>query len=436
MGIARDRLLTSLNNDGTVKWKGSGSDLKSDHGVAYLPEQKIFGNQYYKICTFDTSGNPIQEVDLLHQPQAAPVIGPDGSFYIKTYPASIHAYSKTGILKWSKKHTEGTNSIAIGKDGTLYYTCQDNYLYATLPDGTTKWTINLGEFTRFGIALDDEDNIYVGEGKSLRAYSSDGRQKWRYYINDYISTPTIIGDDSILYFGTRNGKIYALSTANEYQWSFQANGEINQFMTLYNHHLIASSQDSTLYSIYCTSSDLAPKCWSSPFKDRKNTSNAFSPYFPQAEVQSDSLFVTPGETVTLDASTSIALDGGDLHYEWSCLDKPNSDEVLITNANQAIANATIDCPDFGTYSFGVTVTDNSGNQSSSVIFVTCGLKWIKNNLENPFDGVTIGPDGTLYYGRDWYHMNAIDPEGNVKWDSNIGDAAHKTFLAHGKRFFT
>jgi len=65
--------------------------------------------------------------------------------------------------------------------------------------------------------------------------------------------------------------------------------------------------------------------------------------------------VTPGATVALDGSASVALSGGIASYQWTQLSGP---AVTIVNANQAVAGVTLPQVE-ARYEFQLQVTDNT-----------------------------------------------------------------------------
>ena len=116
------------------------------------------------LWTFKTGG-------IVHR---APAIGSDGTVYIGSSNAKVHALDgESGVKKWEFKAGFWVRSSpAIGPDGTVYIGSADKKLYA----------IN---------------------GKS-------GEKKWEFKTGDEVFSSPAIGSDGTVYVGSADNKLYAL----------------------------------------------------------------------------------------------------------------------------------------------------------------------------------------------------------------------------------
>jgi chitodextrinase len=126
---------------------------------------------------------------------------------------------------------------------------------------------------------------------------------------------------------------------------------------------------------------------------------------PIAEAGPDQTITAPANSVILNGSASYDPDGTIVSYSWVLVSGLGS--VIISNSNQVIAGVSGLTP--GSYTFQLTVTDNSGATSNDSVTVTV-------NPANQSPVAIAGSDTTIYLPASSFQLNAsnsYDPDGNI-----------------------
>ncbi len=126
---------------------------------------------------------------------------------------------------------------------------------------------------------------------------------------------------------------------------------------------------------------------------------------PIAKPGADITITQPASSVTLDGSGSYDPDGTIAAYAWSQVSGPNT----ASFSDPSIAKPTVSGLIIGTYTFRLTVTDNSGNTGSADVKVT-----VKSS--NIFPVVKAGPDQTITLPTNSVTVDAsasYDPDGTL-----------------------
>ncbi len=129
---------------------------------------------------------------------------------------------------------------------------------------------------------------------------------------------------------------------------------------------------------------------------------------PIANAGPDQTITAPASSVILNGSASSDPDGTIVSYSWVLTTGQGS--VIISNSNQVIAGVSGLTP--GSYTFQLTVTDNSGATTSDSITVTVNPAIITN--QPPV--AIAGSDTTIYLPASSFQLNAsnsYDPDGNI-----------------------
>jgi hypothetical protein len=130
---------------------------------------------------------------------------------------------------------------------------------------------------------------------------------------------------------------------------------------------------------------------------------------PIANAGPDQTITAPASSVILNGSASYDPDGTIVSYSWVLTSGQGS--VIINNSNSVIASATGLTP--GTYTFQLTVTDDSGAISNDQVDITVNPA-INNTNQSPV--AIAGSDTTIYLPASSFQLNAsnsYDPDGNI-----------------------
>ena len=160
-----------------------------------------------------------------------PALAADGTIYFGSDADKIYALTPHGKVKWTlstemppekkgQKVPAGQwdvdTSPVVGPDGTVYFACH-YYLYAVRPSGELRWRFQagVGRVKIFSSpALGPDGTLYFGtQGKRLFAVNGAGAAVWNVETGgDNDAAPAVSGDT--VYFGSDDGKVRALSTAD------------------------------------------------------------------------------------------------------------------------------------------------------------------------------------------------------------------------------
>lgn len=186
---------------------------------------------------------------------SAPVVGSDGSVYVRTgngsYTARIEqlvALNANGTVRWTYQTSNQLNSPTIGSDGKIYVvvnrplSSDHDYLLALNPtDGTNAWQFDLGRvsigtgFTwayNSRIVVGQDGTIYVVSAFGHEGYGTifalypNGTQKWtwttaeddlycgtsQYLIYCSIESTPALAPNGYLYFKPYGGGVIALNS--------------------------------------------------------------------------------------------------------------------------------------------------------------------------------------------------------------------------------
>jgi Secretion system C-terminal sorting domain/PKD domain len=140
---------------------------------------------------------------------------------------------------------------------------------------------------------------------------------------------------------------------------------------------------------------------------------------PVANAGSNQTITAPASSVILNGSSSFDPDGTIVSYAWVMTSGQGS--VILSNSNTVMASVTGLTP--GTFTFQLTVTDNSGATNSDQVTVTVNPDVNKINLPPV---AIAGSDTTIYLPVSSFLLNAsnsYDPDGNIvsyQWLENSG----------------
>jgi outer membrane protein assembly factor BamB len=301
-----------------------------------------------------------------------PVIGADGTVYVKSKWGAVALNPDDGAIIWQCDNLPwygGHNAMAIGRDGSLYL--NDGRVQALSPAGVFRWSYLVGGFTSPLITVDD--TIIVGTGAGVSALSPQGLPVWRqdaYGGTGCLSAPAI-GPDGAIYFANNWDTVYALNADGSTRWTAPADrGDINQT----NQTTLVLSDDGTLYLgfgcvFYAFSTDGTEK-WRQVFD---STTDLQAP----AIAEDGTIYFGTSDVDDLDNSRLYAYSP-DGTLKWTCF----ADGYAYTSAPTIDANGTI--------YIGLLGTLHAVNPDGT-------LKWAFDEPPADVYAPAIGADGTLYF---------------------------------------
>jgi outer membrane protein assembly factor BamB len=207
---------------------GQGATITGNTGGPAESPWPMFGHdaRHTGLSPYNTSTNTGHLI-WSFQTQApilgSPVIGLDGTIYIKDDNSELYAINPDGTQKWNT--TLGVvysivSTPAIASDGTLYAGGLKK-LYAINPDGTQKWDFTTFDNVDWGLTIDRDGTIYAGpKDQRLYAINPDGTEKWRWFNSWSLTGSPTIGGDGTIYIGSDDDKLHAINPDGTEKWNF------------------------------------------------------------------------------------------------------------------------------------------------------------------------------------------------------------------------
>lgn len=378
--------LTTLNADGL-----GISDLTGLEAAVNLVSLDLRNNQITDTSplvglngtAIRLAGNPAVAGTLAWSKQtggiwSSPAMGQDGTLYVVARNAArLYAYQPDGALKWSRSYggEDGAPSTitnpAVGSDGTVYLRVwgnrtQTDFLYAIEPeDGQIRWT--------FSIVYDPEDDVYFPSSSS-----------------------PAVGADGTVYITTLGGGLLALNSEFQLQWINWTSGFYSQTPST-----PVIGEDGT---IYVGTSDgymvaVAPG---------GRTKWAFH---TGTIVNSSAGFGADG-TVYVNGRSRMHALNPDGSLRWTSMPYGPS---WVPSASSPVVGA-----DGTVYATGQWY--NGGGMLSALLAFdpTNGSERWRHPVGIQFSAPAVAQDGTVYVTSWDRKLNAVNPDGSLKWAYTTG----------------
>jgi outer membrane protein assembly factor BamB len=207
----------------------SSPAIGSDGTIYFLAE----GDRFYALTS---NGNVKWFISMIghSEPDSSAAIASDGTVYVGggSGTSYLYAINSDGSLKWVYDtypdnyliETGVQGSPVIGPDGTVYVKTSGQYspggeLFAINPDGTLKWSTSSlnGVWTTYSTgapAVSADGTVYVGSlDDNLYAITNSGTNvgiAWAFPTGGPIFSAPVIGNDGTVYIGSEDGNLYAV----------------------------------------------------------------------------------------------------------------------------------------------------------------------------------------------------------------------------------
>lgn len=361
---------------------------------------------------------------------STPVVGSDGTVYVSYDDVGdtrydiyrLVALNPNGTLKWSYTFREPEKSILtsypiLGPDGTIYVTLKSN----------------------------EDMSYYQGTLMALKDTGTEAKCVWEYILPLELRDPPtgsspipspVIGSDGTIYFGARmnidDGRlvIFALNLNGTQKWNYTVmDGDSSNLVgqvslskegSIYFNALVRQYLD--YYSVFYALKDIQTSAickWSYTIRDD-------APIYPvgYSTIGPDGTIYVGFEKLAQDSSWNSYLyafedKGSYVLVKWIIneFDRIMAPPAISSNGTIYLAASDLVSKERNLYAF----TDLGS--AASLIW-----KYPINNLEwSP----TIGADGTLYVMSFMSSLYAINPNGTLKWTSNIPSSTKPAIAKDG-----
>ena len=327
-----------------------------------------------------------------------------------------------GLVKWSFETSLGNpiyGSPAIAADGTVYIGSGVNtnlsasFLYALNPNRTAtcsgagntncplaqKWKFEIpGAFSTLesSPAIASDGTIYVGsDNNNLYAVNPNGTEKWVFGTGNEITSSPAIGADGTIYVGSQDGVLYALTDGGQNtvttKWVFGTGGPIQLSSPAIGADgtIYVGSDDNNLYAV-------------NPDGSTKWIFVTGSSVLGSPVIGPDGTIYVGSDDLNLYALT----DGGQntVTKKWTFATSGRPSSAIGPNGTVYVLDGVANL---------YSLTDNGTSYTENWVYGS-------GNFEIP-GSPAIGADGTIYFGGDDGLLQAVYPNGTLKWASESGD---------------
>lgn len=316
-----------------------------------------------------------------HVYYSCPAVADDGTIYISTGIfrhtdwGTLYAVDPGGTIQWSYDCDFNPYSPVVGPDGTIYIQDFHNTLYAVTPAGDLKWKFSdfqspvqiwydMGQRIP---AVGSDGTVYIAADGLYALDPDTGERLWRFnplYSKCCRQSP-VIGSDGTIYIFIHQHDFYAVNPDSTQKWHAQLDHEEEMAFSC-----PAIDKDGMLYIgaerghdgfVYCFNSS-GVKQWK---------------------------YLVEGFGRTVRASPVIGADGT-IH-------------IATKSGGMDIPAKVIALSSAGTELWEYIVENFHGPGSADDVYST----------------PAIGADGTLYFGSENEHFYALNPDGTLKWNTQL-----------------
>jgi outer membrane protein assembly factor BamB len=187
------------------------------------------GAQLWRYTTPEVQGEAVSGLALAEHDR----------LYVSFAAGGLYALTLKGEKLWSVDlgvKARETSNPAISSDGTVYLTSQAAVLHAIAPNGTIKWELGLADGGQVSdpVVTADGTVLVVSDRKGLCAINPDGSERWNVSSPQksarFRATPPAVSRDGTAYFvDPYEGYVHAVSPEGRSLWTaaIEAGGAVS-----------------------------------------------------------------------------------------------------------------------------------------------------------------------------------------------------------------
>jgi outer membrane protein assembly factor BamB len=324
-----------------------------------------------------------------------------------------------GCVKWKFETDDAVpTSVTVGPDGRVHVACEDGKLYALDADGTPLWSYDANSPLVSSPTIGPDGTVYVGSANAkLCVIDANGNLRWTHTTGGPIhSSPAVSPDGNEIYLCSEDGILYALGRDGSELWTFATKGPgsvptgsifaspaIGADGSVY----IGGLYDPNLYAL--DPNDGAIK-WSCSF------SSGGWPFASPVLAPDGTIY----QTLLYDANL-YAIDPNDGAIIWatnlSLFCQYVADYLCEYDRLPPSNMIEYNCDNW--FGFSPHEDENACFSYGELAYADC---WSEP---------AVGPDGTIYVSFDDPYLRAVEPNGNLKWATQLGTLGGFTLTVGG-----
>ena len=182
---------------------------------------------------------------------SSPVIGVDGTIYVKASNGYLYAITQSGNLKWKFRANRGITSSPAVDEGLVFVGSTDWNVYAL--DARTGWAVWRCRTNNALISSPaiSEGCLYIGsvDGNLYAIETQSGRLIWKFSAEGQITSSPKVAEGAV-YFGANDQHVYSVDVeTGKVRWSFKTGGPVPSSPSVANGIVYIGSTDNKVYAL-------------------------------------------------------------------------------------------------------------------------------------------------------------------------------------------